>query len=142
MREHPGTLRFSCSSESGLHIPHIEVQSFLENVVWAFSNIWLMQVLLDLNVLKITPPPFSNEVAVVKGDFLSKVCPPIYACGYVRQEPPKKQHCARGGTNKIKADNISCYCIKESLCMYTNRATSRLTACEVGILSQEKCQNS
>ena len=28
--------------------------------------------------LKICPPPFLNEV-VAKGDFLSKVCPPIYA---------------------------------------------------------------
>ena len=47
MREYPGT----CSSESGLHIPHIEVQSFLENVVWVFSNIWLMQILLETNGL-------------------------------------------------------------------------------------------
>ena len=111
-------------------------QSFLEQ--YSSRKSGSCHLLLYHNASKIRPPPFSNEVAIVKGAFLSKVCPPIYACGYVRQEPPKKQHCKR----RKKADNICCYCIKESLCMYTNRTTSRLTACEVGVLSQEKCQNS
>ena len=60
MREHPATLQFSCSSESGLHIPHIEVHSFLENVVWAFSNIWLMQILLETNKLLSENQLFEN----------------------------------------------------------------------------------
>ena len=102
------------------------VNPFLNNT--PVEKVGSCHLLLYPNVSKIRPPPFSNEVAVVKGDFLSKECPPIYACSYVRQELPKKQHCAREGTNKMKADNICCYCIKESLCMYTNRATSRLTA--------------
>ena len=43
-----------------------------------------------------------SKVVAQRGAFLSKVHPPIYATihAVMFQEAPKKQHCARGGTNK------------------------------------------
>ena len=75
-------------------------------------------VRLYCNLSKIDPPlkislhvsPFLIEV-VAKGVLLSKVHPPfvtaVYACCYVKQEPPKKQYCARGGTNKGKQTSFA-----------------------------------
>ena len=53
------------------------------------------------NLEKISPHPFLNEF-VAKGAFLSNVRPPIYAIVHAagKHEAPKKQQCARGGTNK------------------------------------------
>ena len=55
-------------------------------------------------------------------------------CCYVKQEAPKKQHCARGGTNKWGQNRLHKQAhgksIAESLHVCINR--TRLTACEVG----------
>ena len=70
---------------------------------------------LYCNLSKIDPPlkislhvsPFLIEV-VAKGVF-PKVRPPCHrsACCYVKQEPPKRQYCARGGTNKGRQSSFA-----------------------------------
>ena len=83
---------------------------------------------------KISPTPFLNEV-VAKG----ALCPQKYTysccstCGYI--EALKKQHCARGRTNKSRQQVHDKRSIAESLHVYITRA--KLTACEMGIISRE-----
>ena len=85
--------------------------------------------------MKISPPPFLNKVVAV---FFSLESMPIYVAVLllIKQEAPKKQHCARGGTRQTPLKQVHDKSgIEESLHVYINRA--RLTACEVGIFSRE-----
>ena len=79
------------------------LSSLVLNSTWTYVTMYMP---LYCNLLKvgppskICPPPYLNEI-VAKGVFLSKVHPPICPVVHaVKQEVPRKQYIARGGTNK------------------------------------------
>ena len=81
--------------------------------------------------LKISLSPFENMP--------THLC--CSTCGYVKQKAPKKQHCARGETNKWSYTiYISKHMTKQAELLHAYINKARLTTCEVGVFWLEISQ--
>ena len=121
---------------------YVHVNSIMNLISYFRSN---LRVLMSITTISRNRPTLLFQMKLLQRVLFSWKYVHLFMPWYIQQEARKKQHCARGGTNKWRQTPLAVIkqvlekrSIAEAMHAYINRA--RLTVCEVGVFSREISQ--